>query len=314
MKEIKAALRELGAEAVSLNDGGFLPIRIKGAQLRGKAFDLPIASAHLKSVILLGALQAKGMTSLAESLPTRDHAERALAFTEVELMLHNGAIFLAGGQTPRRFDFTIPGDISSGAFWLALAAPVEGSRLILRNVSLNQHCLGFVDALVHMGAAVREEVLACDEHEWYGHLDIRGGCLKPFQVTGATVPFLIDEIPILAVMAAKAEGVSTIRGAAHLRNMEIDRIAATASNLKRMGVEVEEFSDGMTIYGTGKLQGADLDSVGDHRIAMAFAIAGLLGEGDSIIRQAECIPVSYPEFLVDLDRLIESTNRELAAV
>lgn len=309
MREVETALREWGMEIVSLGESGFLPVRTKGSRIQGRSFALPSPDTQLKDTILLAGLQAEGTTCVREPLPTRDHMARAFSFAGIEVKTHEDTACLRGGQTPRSIDATIPGDVSSGAYWLALAAPVEGSRVILRDVSLNRHRLGFVDALVHMGAGVREEVLTCHDEEWYGHLDIRGGTLQPFHVTQKMVPSLIDEIPLLAVMAAKASGVSTIREMRATRGKKMDRIDATARNLRRMGVRVETFADGMAVHGSGRLRGAELDSFGDHRIAMTFAVAGFLAEGDSIIRQAECMPVSYPEFLVDLDILINSTNR-----
>lgn len=315
MKHVMTSLREMGAEVISLSDGGYLPIYIRGNRLQAKEFAPTAVSAQLKGAILLAGLQAEGLTSLEERLPTRDHTERALCLAGVKVVAHDEAISLEGGQKPQPFDMTLPGDISSGAFWLALAAPVEGARMILRNISLNTRRLGFVDALIHMGAGVREDVIACDDgEEWYGHLDIRGWPLRPFHVSREMVPSLIDELPVLAVMAAKAKGFSTIRGAEDLRGKETDRIAATMANLKLMGVKVEGFSDGLAIHGTGKLRGADMPSFGDHRIAMAFAIAGLLAEDASMVRGAECISVSYPEFQADLSLLTESTNWALASV
>lgn len=313
MEYVAAALREMGSAIFTSDGKKNLPLKVSGGSLVGRNFALDRASAQLKSALLFAGLQARGTTRVTEDLPTRDHTERAMRLAGIRLETDGTTISVEGGQMPKSFAVTIPGDLSSAAFWMALAAPLQGSRIILHNVGLNRRRLGFVDALLHMGAGIREEVISCDEGEWFGNLDIRGDQLRPIQVQPIDLPSLIDEIPLLAVLAAKARGVSTIRGAGALRIKECDRITATVTNLQKMGVEVEEFPDGMTIYGTGNLHGAELQSYGDHRIAMAFAIAGLLAsEKQTIIHDTDCIAVSYPSFHRDLLHLIKDSVRELA--
>jgi len=310
MGHVAALLREMGAEVATLGGNEDLPLRIHGRPLVGMELTPQVMSAQLKSAALFAGLNADGLTSVTEYFPTRDHTERAMRMAGVTLDIQGQTVSLKGGQKPHRFEVAIPGDISSGAFWMALAAPQEGSRMILRNIGLNRGRLGFVDALLRMGVGIREEVISCDEGEWFGNLDIRGGHLRPIQIEPDDIPTLIDEIPILAVMAAKADGVSTIRGAAALRAKETDRIRATVINLQRMGVEIEEFPDGMAIYGCGHLRGADVDSFGDHRIAMTFAIAGLLAEEkETVIHNVECIAISYPEFQRDLLKVMSDFTR-----
>ena len=310
MEHIAAPLREMGAEIVTFGTGRTLPLWMKGRPLQGKEFVTHRGSAQLKSALLLAGIQATGSTFVSENPPSRDHTERAMQMAGIRLATHAPCVGLTGKQIPHCFEATIPGDISSGAFWLAWAAAQKGSRMILRNVGLNPGRLGFVDALLHMGAGIREEVISCGEDEWFGNLDVRGRPLRPVQISAAEVPALVDEIPILAVLAAKAQGATSIRGAASLRDKETDRIAAVATNLKHMGVDVEELPDGMVIYGSGHLRGAEMDSFGDHRIAMAFAIAGLLAdEGESLIRDADCIAVSYPEFQEALAGLLAASHR-----
>lgn len=315
MEPVAASLRQMGATIFTSGPDKNLPITVSGGKLTARSISLPAASAQVKGAILFAGLQAEGTTSISENLSTRDHTERAMRLAGINLETHGSTVTMAGGQTPRPFDISIPGDISSAAFWMALAAPNAGSRMIVRNVALNRRRLGFVNALLQMGAAVYEEVISRDDGEWFGNLDIRGGPMRPIQIEAADIPSLIDEIPLLAVLAAKANGVSTIRDAACLREKECDRISAVVTNLTSMGVDVEELEDGMVIRGNGRLQAAKMNSFGDHRIAMAFAIAGLLADdGVSIIENAGCIEISYPEFQRDLTTLLEknsSAAREL---
>jgi 3-phosphoshikimate 1-carboxyvinyltransferase len=313
MTEAITSLREMGADITCMGENGSLPARIRGARLHGRRFAGTSMNSRLKSVLLFAGMQAHGVTSIEEPLPSRDHTERAMALAGLEVTFHDKAILLAGGQTPRRFDVTIPGDLSHAACWMALAAPTAGSRMILRGVSLNALRLDFVDALVHMGAGVREEVIDCGAWEWNGHLDIRGGPLRPFHVTGKMTSGLLAEFPLLAVMAAKAEGTSLLRGAAELRNEGTDRISSMANNLSRMGVAVEEFPDGLAIHGTGKLRGAAMECHGDARLAMALVIAGLLAEGTSIVRGGDCIAAAYPRFRSDLEDIMKTSEVETAA-
>jgi 3-phosphoshikimate 1-carboxyvinyltransferase len=206
------------------------------------------------------------------------------------------AITIQGGQTLESRDFKVPGDISSAAFWLVAAAAQPGSRLLINNVGLNSTRSGILDVLVRMGARLREIVSVVDEGEPSGAIEITGAKLTGTVIEGAEIPNVIDEIPAIAVAAALAEGKTIIRGASELRVKETDRIAAIASNLRAMGVEVVEFDDGMEITGTKRLRGAELPSFGDHRIAMAFAIAGLFADGETIIQDVECVATSYPGF------------------
>lgn len=278
----------------------------------GKPFAPKSAGTHPKNWLRFAGLQANGTTPVAECLSARNHTKRVMRTSGFSADGQDQTIRVTGRQIPKRLDIGIPGDISYGAFWMALAAPLVRSRMILRHIDLNPCRLGFVDTLLRMGVAIREEVISCDEGEWFGNLDIRGRQLRPIQIGLKEVPSLMDEIPLLAVLAAKAKGVSTIRGASALRFKETDRTAAIVTNLKKMDVGVEEFSDGLAICGTGRLRGAEMDSFGDHRIAMAFVIAGLLAEeNETVIHNAECIAVSYPSFQADLLKLMEMSSHML---
>jgi 3-phosphoshikimate 1-carboxyvinyltransferase len=201
-----------------------------------------------------------------------------------------------GGQVPESMDFSVPGDISSAAFWLVAAAAQPGSRLLVKDVGLNPTRTGIIDVLVRMGARIREVIETSLNGEPVGNIDIKGTTLQATTICGAEIPNVIDEIPIIAVAAALANGTTIIRDAAELRIKETDRIAAVAANLRAMGVTVEEFPDGMAVTGGAKLTGATLPCHGDHRIAMAFAIAGLFAEGETIIEDTACVNTSYPGF------------------
>jgi 3-phosphoshikimate 1-carboxyvinyltransferase len=242
-----------------------------------------------------------------EPFPSRDHTERMLEYFLVKLRReelrtergrkpHEYRVSMLGQQQIESRDFAVPGDISSAAFWLVTAACQPGSRLLVKNVGLNPTRTGILDVLVRMGARVREVVESVEEGEPSGVIDIKGGSLTGTVIEGSEVPNVIDELPVLAVAGALAQGTTIIRDAKELKFKETDRIAAIAANLRAMGVEVHEADDGMTIYGGGKLQGATLPSFGDHRIAMAFAIAGLFASGSTIIEDVGCIRTSYPQF------------------
>ena len=244
----------------------------------------------------------------------RDHTKGRMQAAELSKDCPAQTVRVTGRQVPQCLDIGLPGDISRGAFWMALAAPQVGSRMILRHIDLNPARLSFVDTLLRMGVAIREEVIFCDGKDWFGNLDIRGRSLRPIQIAPKDIPLLVDEIPLLAVLAGKAKGVSSIRGASALRTKKNDGIAAIVTNLKKMDVRVEEFSDGLAICGTGHLRGAELDSFGDHRIAMAFAIAGLLAEENmTVIRNAECLVMSYPDFQPGLLKLMDRSSCVLGA-
>jgi 3-phosphoshikimate 1-carboxyvinyltransferase len=274
--------------------------------MHGITYSPPMASAQVKSAILFAGLYADGVTTVIEPSPSRDHTERMLEYflvklrreevrTERSRKSHEYRVSMLGQQQIESRDFAVPGDISSAAFWLVTAACQPGSRLLVKNVGLNPTRTGILDVLVRMGARVRE-VVESDEGELSGVIDIKGGSLTGTVIEGSEVPNVIDELPVLAVAGALAEGRTIIRDAKELRFKETDRIEAIAANLRAMGVEVHEADDGMTIYGGGRLNGATLPSFGDHRIAMAFAIAGLFASGSTVIEDVGCIRTSYPQF------------------
>ena len=306
MRRIVEPLTQMGASITALGANDCAPLVIRGAPMHGITYSPPMASAQVKSAILFAGLYADGVTTVIEPSPSRDHTERMLEYflvklrreevrTEGSRKSHGYRVSMLGQQQIESRDFAVPGDISSAAFWLVTAACQPGSRLLVKNVGLNPTRTGILDVLVRMGARVRE-VVESDEGELSGIIDIKGGSLTGTVIEGSEVPNVIDELPVLAVAGALAQGTTIIRDAKELRFKETDRIAAIAANLRAMGVEVHEADDGMTIYGGGRLNGATLPSFGDHRIAMAFAIAGLFASGSTIIEDVGCIRTSYPQF------------------
>jgi 3-phosphoshikimate 1-carboxyvinyltransferase len=305
MDRIIAPLREMGADIVAEGPENTPPLRIRGGNLRGIKYQMPIASAQVKSAILLAGLFAKGKTTITELAPTRDHTERMLRYFFVRTNRSDkGAITIFGDQVPESRDFHIPGDLSSAAYWLTAAAAQPGGHLLVRDCGLNTSRTPVLGVLVRMGAQVREAIEDVDQLEPRGVVEVTGAMLKGTVIQGKEVPSLIDELPVLAVAGALANGTTIIRHAQELRVKETDRIAAIAHNLRVMGAQVIELSDGMEIHGPAPLRGGRVASFGDHRIAMAFAIAGLFADGDTIIQDAECVEISHPGFEVALEEIM----------
>ncbi len=307
MKRVIEPLTKMGARLTAEGEGGTPPLCVEGAPLKAIEYETPVASAQVKSAILFASLFAEGITTVTEPAASRDHTERMMQYFLVKLRREElrpeklklpGRIrvTMAGRQNVESRDFRVPGDISSAAFWLVAAGARPGSRLLVRDVGLNPTRTGILAVLVRMGVRVREVVEVANQGELYGAIDVRGGKLKATVVQGAEIANVIDELPAIAVAAALAEGTTVIKDAAELRVKETDRIAAIAANLRAMGVTVEEHPDGMSITGGAKLKGATLPSFGDHRIAMAFAVAGLFAKGRTTITDTACVSTSYPNF------------------
>lgn len=317
MRRVMDPLHEMGARLSTEGEKQCPPLVVTGGPLEAITYRLPVASAQVKSAILLAGLFAKGRTTVIENARSRDHTERMFDYylvkcrredvwegnARVGRRLRESRISIAGGQIPESRDFRVPGDISSAAFWLVAAAAREGARLLIKDVGLNPTRTGLLDVLVRMGAHIREVVESSAHGEPSGTIDIKGCQLHATEIRGAEIPNIIDEVPAIAIAAALAEGKTLIRDAAELRVKETDRIAAVATNLRAMGVEVEEFPDGMAITGGRPLKGARMKSFGDHRIAMAFAIAGLFATGETTIEDADCVQTSYPGFAETLARI-----------
>lgn len=299
MDRVIRPLREMGA-SFEAHLGRFAPLRVRGGALRPIRYALPIPSAQVKSAILLAGLYAKGETTVTEPQPSRDHTERLLRAMGVPLTVRDlggggREITVRGPGQPEGIVLDVPGDLSSAAFFLVAAATRPGADLVVERVGLNPTRTGVLDALRAMGARI--EVTDLDEQggEPVGTLRVRGGRLRGVQIFGGLIPRLVDELPVLAVAAAVAEGETVVRDAAELRVKESDRISAIVRNLRALGVEAEELPDGFVVRG-GRIRGGVVESGGDHRIAMAFAVAGLLSEEGVKVLDTDCIATSFPEF------------------
>ena len=304
MGRITIPLAQMGANIETLGEKpGCAPLRIHAAKVHPITYDMPVASAQVKSAVLLAGLFAEGTTTVIQPAETRDHTERMLASFGIHTRHDGKAISLDGGQTPQACDFTVPGDISSAAFWLVAAAALPGSRLLIKDVGLNPTRTAILKVLSRMGAHMTE-IVHQSEGEPIGNIEIHGAPLTGTTIFLEEVPNLIDEIPVIAVAAALAQGRTIIRNAKELRVKETDRITTVVDNLRAMGAEVEEFEDGMEIVGGKPLHGATIDSFGDHRIAMAFAIAGLFATGETVIQNTDCVNTSYPGFAHHLKAIL----------
>ena len=313
MDRVITPLRRMGANIVAEGPEQTPPLRIHGGSLRGIRYRLPIASAQVKGALLLAGLFAKGKTTVDEPTPTRNHTEVMLNYFLVRTAKNgDGSLTVFGDQVPESRDFTIPGDISAAAFWLVAAAARPRGHLLVREVGLNDTRTAVLGVLLRMGAQVREAVEEVDQLEPRGIVEVTGAPLKGTVIQGREVPQLIDELPILAVAGALANGKTIIRHAQELRVKETDRIAATAHNLRTMGAQVTEMNDGLEIHGPALLHGARVPSFGDHRIAMAFAIAGLFADGETIVQDADCIRKSYPGFESVLEEFTNSKRMQVS--
>ncbi len=312
MGRVIEPLREMGANIVAEGPNESAPLRITGSRLRGIEYNSPLASAQVKSALLLAGMFAKGKTTVNEPSQSRNHTELMLNYFLVRTAREEDTgITVFGDQTPESRDFSIPGDISSAAFWLVAAGAQPGGHLLVRDAGLNDTRTALLGVLIRMGAQVREAVEDVDQIEPRGIVEITGAPLKGTVIQGKEIPQLIDELPILAVAGALASGTTTIRQAQELRVKETDRIAAIAHNLRAMGAQVIELNDGLEIHGRGSLRGARLASFGDHRIAMAFAVAGLFADGETVVQDAECVNESYPEFGKALEEIMNPKRQRM---
>ena len=312
MKRVVAPLREMGAD-IRARDDNFAPLEIHGGPLHAIDYKMPMASAQVKSAVLLAGLFADGLTSVTEPARTRDHTELALEEFGVVLEKHGKTMRMEGFGTsngagklrPRSLD--VPGDLSSAVFFLAAASLLPDSNLLIHNVGLNPTRTAILDVFASMGASLQMLSVRSAHGEIVGDLAVKGTLLKGGVIAGEQIPLVIDELPMLAALGPFTEQGIEIRDAAELRVKESDRIAALAENLRRMGATVEERPDGLRVEGrqAGRLRGAEIEPHGDHRIAMAFAVAALAAQGATVIRDADCAGVSYPAFFDDLERVAE---------
>jgi len=303
MARIIKPLEMMGARLQSA-DSGRPPLRLTGGRLKPIDYQLPVASAQVKTSLLFAGLYADGTTRIAEPIQTRDHGELALQAFGAQLDRQMRQVSVAGGPRLHAIEATVPGDISSAAFFLCAVALFPDSQLVIPGLLLNPTRARLLDFLIGLGVRITMSDLQEQHGELVGTLEVQGGQLKGVRVSGGDTAALIDEIPVLAAIAPyTAEGIE-IRDAKELRVKESDRIASVAANLRLMGANVEEFDDGLRIPGGQRLHGASLDSFNDHRIAMAFAVAGLRAQGETQIKGADAAIISYPEFFTTLQSLL----------
>ena len=304
MKRIILPLREMGAK-ISSPDDNHPPITIVGQKLHPIDYISPIASAQVKSCILLAGLYARGTTRLTEPSPSRDHTERMLRYVGAPLKIKGLTVSIEGVRELQAKPIAVPGDISSGAFFIVACLLLQDSDVRIKGVGINPTRTGFLDVLKEMGASIRIE----NAHDLCGEpvadIFVKSSGLRATKIGGRLIPRVIDEIPVLAVAATQAEGVTEISDAQELRVKESDRIGNVVSELSKMGALLKEKEDGMTIYGGKKLVGSTVNSYGDHRIAMALTVAGLVADGETTIDDVACIDTSFPQFMNILSGMVE---------
>ncbi|MEO4053160.1 3-phosphoshikimate 1-carboxyvinyltransferase [Solibacillus sp. CAU 1738] len=304
MRRVANPLRMMGAQIAGRENGQYTPLAIQGSTLQAIDYTMPVASAQVKSAILLAALRAEGTTIVRESSVSRDHTERMLRQFGATVDVEDGVISFAGGQKLTGTHVFVPGDISSAAFFLVAGAIAKNSRITMKNVGINPTRDGIVNVLAEMGAAM--EIIVDDElaAEPTATITIETSDLRAMTIEGDLIPRLIDEIPVIALLATQATGTTIIKDAEELKVKETDRITAVVTELKKLGANIEATDDGMIITGPTALHGADLQTYGDHRIGMMGAVAALIADGEVTIDDAACIAVSYPIFFEHVESLI----------
>lgn len=303
MARITEPLSKMGATIIGRNNANFAPLGIKGGHLNPITYHTPVASAQVKSAILLAGLFAEGWTEVIEPAKSRDHTELMLQGFGVPIEVDGLKVRVAGKQPLVGGDLPIPGDISSAAFLLVAATIIPDSKLVLKNVGLNPSRTGIIDVLKAMGGKLDIVNQRSTRGEQVGDIIVESSELHGTTIDGDLIPRLIDEIPVIAVAAAFANGVTEIRDAAELKVKESNRITTVATEFSKLGMNIAELDDGLRIQGGQPLTGAVCDSYGDHRIALSLAIAGLMAEGETVISGSECIAVSYPDFAKELSDL-----------
>jgi 3-phosphoshikimate 1-carboxyvinyltransferase len=306
MRRVMDPLAKMGARIES-RDGGFAPLKIEGTRLSPIDYALPVPSAQVKSAVLLAGLFADGVTSVTEPVRTRDHTELALAEFGARVDHEGRTIRIHGRPRLKGRTLAVPGDLSSAVFYLAAAMVLPESNLVIHNVGLNPTRSAVLDVLGSMGAPISLVSIRSEHGELVGDISVRHEQLKGGSIEGDVIAQLIDELPAIAVLGPYTEQGIEIRNAAELRIKESDRISVVTENLRRMGAQVDELPDGLRVAGrsAGQLHGAEIEPNGDHRMAMAFAVAALGAKGETVIRDAECAGVSYPDFFSTLERLVE---------
>lgn len=302
MKRVIEPLSQMGASIQSLPENGCAPLLIEGRPLHGVHYATPVASAQVKSAVLLAGLYADGEVLVTEPSLSRDHTERMLSCFGCQVTTQNTTAQLGSERTLTAQRIDVCGDISSAAYFMAAAALLPNSEVLLKNVGVNPTRAGLLTVMKEMGASIELLNQRIVNGEPVADLFVSSSSLRGTIVEGAIIPSLIDELPIIAIMGAFAKGDTIIRDAAELKVKESNRIASITQNLALMGAKVEESADGMTIHGGAPLKGASIKTYGDHRIAMSFAIAALMAEGETTLMEGSCVDISYPEFYTALSR------------
>lgn len=311
MRRIAEPLRQMGAD-IRAKDGDRAPLEIHGAKLKAIDYTPPIPSAQVKSAVLLAGLYADGVTTLRESVRTRDHTEITLREMGANIETSKGEIRIHPRPKLQPRQFIVPGDLSGSVFLIAAALVLPDSAIMLHNVGLNPTRTKVLDFLISIGASINLASVQLRDGELIGDVSVRYAPLTGGAISGPQVAEMIDELPMLAALGAYTEHGIEIHDAQELRVKESDRIAALAAGLQAMGANVTEYPDGMRVEGksSGKLRGAKVDPQGDHRIAMALAVTALGAEGDTVVRDSECVGVSFPEFFTTLDKLRDAQSKE----
>jgi 3-phosphoshikimate 1-carboxyvinyltransferase len=300
MTRVTVPLSKMGANITGRNNGEFTPLTVSGQSLTGITYELPVASAQVKSAILLAGLQAEGMTTVIEPVKTRDHTERMIRQFGGSVEQMGDKVIVRGGQELTSSHIDVPGDISSAAFFLAAGAITPGSEILLKNVGLNPTRTGIIDVLKDMGAELTIEEYDQDTAEPAGDIRIKYSQLKGTTVAGELIPRLIDEIPVIALLASQADGRTVIKDAAELKVKETNRIDSVVDELTKLGAKIQATDDGMIIDGRTALTGGSVSTYGDHRIGMMLSVAALISSGEVRLTGSEAVAVSYPGFFEDL--------------
>jgi 3-phosphoshikimate 1-carboxyvinyltransferase len=304
MARVVTPLRQMGAEIMARADDRYPPLAIRGRKLKPIRYDMPFASAQVKSAIILAGLYADGTTEIREPARSRDHTERMLPAFGADITVDGLSVRVRGGRELRGTEIYVPGDFSSAAFFIVGALLIGDSDITIKGVGINPTRTGLLGALKDMGAKIEIDNVRTLSGEPVADINCKGGAeLTAIAITKEEIPALIDEFPILCVAATQATGTTTIRGADELRVKESDRIRSMATELRKMGAEIEEFEDGLSITGRSELKGAFIESYGDHRIAMATAIAGLIADGATTINGVSAVNISFPGFFEIIRRL-----------
>lgn len=308
MKRVTDPLKQMGADIIGRENGKFTPLAIQGKELTAIDYSMPVASAQVKSAILLAGLRAQGTTVVREQETSRDHTERMLTHFGVQITEQDRVIRLEGGQTLEAAHVVVPGDISSAAFWLVAAAIVPNSSIRLENVGLNPTRDGIIEVLQEMGATLDVSLDPSASHEDIGTVSIHTTSLTGVEIGGSLIPRLIDEIPIIALLATQATGKTIIRDAEELKVKETNRIDAVVTELKKLGAHITSTEDGMIIEGPTPLTGGSITTYGDHRIGMMGAIASLISSTSIELDDPDCIAVSYPTFFDHYSKLTTGSH------